>query len=64
MMHTNVIEIVNKAQVKKLVLHHFAPVPDFILVKNLYRNELKAYDGKIHFSDDGDVFIIKKDEAN
>lgn len=54
-----VAEIAQKANVKKLVLHHFAPAPDFIVVKNLYKKELKGYDGKIHFSDDGDVFIIK-----
>ena len=54
-----VAEIAHKARVKKLVLHHFAPAPDFIILKNLYKKQLTAYDGEIHFSNDGDVFIIK-----
>ena len=54
-----VAEIASKAKVKKLVLHHFAPPPDFRIVKNLYQKELSGYDGEIHFSNDGDVFVIE-----
>lgn len=54
-----VAEIASKANVKKLVLHHFAPPPDFRLVKNLYKKELSGYNGTIHFSNDGDVFVVK-----
>jgi len=45
--------------VKKLVLHHFVPPPDLLLIKNLYRKELSAYDGPIAFANDGDVFIVE-----
>ena len=54
-----VAEIATKANVKKLILHHFAPPPDFRIIKNLYKNELSGYDGEIHFANDGDEFIIK-----
>lgn len=56
---SEVAEIASLAHVKKLVLHHFAPPPDFSVVKNLYKKELKGYDGPIHFANDGDVFIVK-----
>ncbi|MCR9288569.1 MAG: MBL fold metallo-hydrolase [Bacteroidetes bacterium] len=56
---SEVAEIASKANVKKLVLHHFAPPPDFRVVKNLYQKELSGYDGEIHFSNDGDVFVIE-----
>lgn len=55
----DVIEVARKANVKKLVLHHFAPAPDFIVIKNLYKKQLKGFDGEIIFSDDGDEFIVK-----
>ncbi len=54
-----VAEIAAKANVKKLVLHHFAPPPDFQVVKNLYKKELSGYDGEIHFSNDGDEFVVR-----
>ncbi len=56
---TEVAEIASKANVKKLILHHFAPPPDFRLMKNLYKKELSGYNGAIHFANDGDVFIVK-----
>ena len=56
---TEVAEIATKANVKKLVLHHFAPPPDFKIIKNLYKKEMSGYDGEIHFANDGDEFIIK-----
>lgn len=55
----DVAEIATKAKVKKLILHHFAPVPDLRIIKNLYKNELSGYDGPIEFANDGDVFIVK-----
>ncbi|MEO1715132.1 MAG: MBL fold metallo-hydrolase, partial [Bacteroidota bacterium] len=55
----DVAEIAAKANVKKLVLHHFAPAPDIIVIKNLYKRELKGYDGPIHFSEDGDLIIVE-----
>lgn len=54
-----VARIAAKANVKKLILHHFAPPPDFRIVKNLYKRELSEYKGEIHFANDGDEFIIK-----
>lgn len=54
-----VAEIAAKAKVKKLILHHFAPSPDFSVIKNLYKKELGGYDGPIVFSNDGDLFIVK-----
>lgn len=53
-----VAEIAAKANVKKLVLHHFAPAPDNPIIKVLYKKELKGFDGPIHFSKDGDLFIV------
>ncbi len=61
--HTSPAEvaaIATKANVKKLVLHHFAPAPDLKLIENLYRQELKGYDGPIHFANDGDQFVVSK----
>ncbi|MFK7908859.1 MAG: MBL fold metallo-hydrolase [Chitinophagales bacterium] len=54
-----VADIAAKAQVKKLVLHHFAPAPDLKVVENLYRRELKGYSGEIHFAKDGDKFVVE-----
>ena len=54
-----VAEIAAKANVKELVLHHFAPAPDMRVIKNLYKRELKGYNGTIHFSNDGDKFVVK-----
>lgn len=56
---SEVAELAKAAKVKKLVLHHFAPSPDFRVVKNLYQKELSGYDGPIHFANDGDMFIVK-----
>ena len=60
--HTTPAEVANiaaKANVKKLILHHFAPAPDFWVLKNLYKQELVGYDGPIVFANDGDLFIVK-----
>jgi len=54
-----VAEIAAKANVKKLILHHYAPAPDFRVIKNLYKKELTGYDGPIVFSNDGDLFVVK-----
>lgn len=54
-----VAEIANAANVKKLVLHHFAPPPDLALVLNLYAKELKGFKGFVHFANDGDKFVVK-----
>jgi ribonuclease Z len=54
-----VAAIANQANVKQLVLHHFAPAPDNIVIKNLYKQELTKYYGPIHFANDGDLFIVK-----
>lgn len=53
-----VAEIASKAKVKKLVLHHFAPPPDFIVVKNLYKQELRGFEGEVHFANDGDLIVV------
>jgi len=54
-----VAEIAAKANVKKLILHHYAPAPDFRVIKNLYKKELSGYDGPIIFANDGDLFVVK-----
>ena len=54
-----VAEIAATANVKKLILHHFAPTPDFRVIKNLYKKELRGYDGPIVFANDGDMFVVK-----
>jgi len=54
-----VAEIAAKANVKKLILHHYAPAPDFRVIKNLYKKELEGFDGPIVFSNDGDLFVVK-----
>ncbi|MEL6254893.1 MAG: MBL fold metallo-hydrolase [Bacteroidota bacterium] len=54
-----VADIAHKAHVKKLVLHHFAPPPDLILIKNIYKQELKGFGGEIHFSNDGDLITVE-----
>jgi len=54
-----VAEIAAKANVKKLILHHYAPAPDFQVIKNIYKKELHGYDGPIVFSNDGDLFVVK-----
>ena len=54
-----VAEIAAAANVKKLILHHYAPAPDFRVIKNLYKKELVGYDGPIVFANDGDLFIVK-----
>jgi ribonuclease Z len=56
---SEVAELAAKANVKKLVLHHFAPAPDFKIVENLYRREMTAYKGQIEFANDGDTFVVK-----
>ncbi len=54
-----VAELATKANVKKLVLNHFAPVPDNIIIRKLYLKELKGFEGPIHLANDGDVFFVK-----
>lgn len=53
-----VAELAKNANVKKLVLNHLAPAPDNRFIKNLYLEELKAFEGPIHLANDGDVFIV------
>lgn len=57
-----VAELAQHANVKKLVLHHLAPVPDNRIVKDLYMEELKAFEGPTHLAKDGDVFIVGKND--
>tara|TARA_B100000497_G_C7650116_1_gene391071 strand:- start:116 stop:1165 length:1050 start_codon:yes stop_codon:yes gene_type:complete len=54
-----VADIATKANVKELVLHHFAPAPDIRIMKSLYKKELKGYEGPIHFANDGDLFVVE-----
>ena len=50
---------------KKVVLNHLAPAPDNRFIKNLYMEELEAFEGPIHLANDGDVFIVDgADEVN
>jgi ribonuclease Z len=55
----SVAELAARSNVKKLVLHHFAPSPDLRIIRNLYAREMKAYDGPIYFANDGDRFIVR-----
>jgi ribonuclease Z len=60
--HTPPKEIVkqaNKANVKALVLTHLVPYPDNLIIKSLYKKEIKGFDGKVYLANDGDKFIIK-----
>lgn len=52
------VDLAQNANVKRLVLNHLAPAPDNIVLKRLYKKELKGYNGPIHLANDGDVFII------
>ena len=54
-----VAEIAAQANVKQLILHHFAPSPDLKVIENLYKREMVGYDGPIHFANDGDKFVLK-----
>lgn len=54
----DVADIAVQAGVKQLVLNHFAPAPDFVVIRNLYKKELSAYKGPIHFPNDGDKFVV------
>ncbi len=54
-----VAELATQANVKELVLHHFAPAPDLRIIKSLYKKELRGFDGPIHFANDGDRFVVK-----
>jgi len=54
-----VVEVAEQARVKKLVLHHFGPAPDYRVIKNLYKKELQGFTGQIHFAKDGDVIVVE-----
>lgn len=56
---TEVAEIAKNANVKHLVLSHMAPTPDNSVIKSMYNSQLKGFDGKITFAQDGNQFIIK-----
>ena len=55
----DVADISTQANANALLLHHFAPPPDIRIIKNLYKKELKTFDGSIHFVNDGDKFIVE-----
>ncbi len=54
-----VAALAERAKVKKLVLHHFAPPPDSYVVETMYRDGLKEFQGPVHLADDGDKFVVK-----
>ncbi|MRS01887.1 MBL fold metallo-hydrolase [bacterium] len=56
---SEVADLARAANVKILVLNHLAPAPDNLIIKRLYMNELKAFDGPIHLANDGDIFVVK-----
>jgi ribonuclease Z len=56
---SEVAALAQRANVKKLVLNHLGPAPDNIVIRNMYLNELKGFDGPIHLANDGDKFIVK-----
>jgi len=55
---TEVADLAQNANVKKLVLNHLAPLPDNRVIEKLYMDELGAFEGPIHLANDGDVFIV------
>lgn len=56
---SEVAELANSANVKKLILNHLAPAPDNMFIKKMYKKELKAFKGPFHLSKEGDVFWVK-----
>lgn len=54
-----IVKLANKAKVKTLVLTHLIPSPDNLIVKKLYKKEIKGFNGKVYLANDGDKFIIK-----
>mgnify|MGYP001078199478 CR=1 FL=1 len=54
-----VAELAATANVKKLILHHFAPAPDSWGIKKLYKKEMVGYDVPLVFSNDGDLYVVK-----
>lgn len=54
-----VAEIAQKANVKKVVLNHLAPIPTYRILKKAYLDQMTSFDGEIHLADDGDVFIVE-----
>ena len=52
-------KMATKANVKKVVLHHFAPAPDNLIMERRYRSDLsKHFKGPISLAEDGDEFYI------
>tara|TARA_Y100000385_G_scaffold288284_1_gene354505 strand:+ start:6236 stop:7282 length:1047 start_codon:yes stop_codon:yes gene_type:complete len=60
--HTTPLEIgkmASEAGVKKVVLHHFAPVPDNLIMERRYKSDLgKHYKGPISLAQDGDEYYV------
>lgn len=54
-----VAQIAKQANVKVLVLNHLAPAPDNRVLKNMYLDQMKAFDGEKNLAEDGDVFFVK-----
>ena len=61
--HTDPLEVgilANKANVRKLILHHFAPVPSNIILRRKYRFAIrKNFKGPLSLAKDGKEYYVK-----
>ncbi|MEE9374383.1 MAG: MBL fold metallo-hydrolase [Saprospiraceae bacterium] len=61
--HTSPIDIgimAQRAGVKKVVLHHFAPVPSNLIFERRYKSDLsKNYKGAISLAEDGNEYYVE-----
>jgi len=52
--------LANRAGVKKVVLHHFAPVPSNLILSRRYQSDLrKNYKGPVSLAEDGSEYYIE-----
>lgn len=58
-MPMNFQQMLSKANVKKVVLNHLAPIPTNRVLKKMYLDQMAPYGGEFHLADDGDVFVVK-----
>lgn len=56
---SEVAEVAQNAQAKKLILSHVAPPADNVVMKKAYKDKMKAYKGPIEFAEDGDIYIVE-----
>ena len=61
--HTSPVDIgimANRAGVKKVVLHHFAPVPSNLILSRRYQSDVKKnYKGPVSLAEDGSEYYVE-----